>query len=99
MKPNRRKMSFDEHTQLGNTIKSLQHQLFDVIDYFGVSSKEGRLLWQFLSADGCLSKLQCLLDDVVCRDYPDGAPEKVYYGNIIIDAPQYSLYNVQYDTR
>ena len=92
----RKTMTLEEHIRLPTTLKDLRRQLFDIQGCFPVSSKEGRLLERW---DGYISVLKNVLDDVVCRDYPDGAPEKVYYGNIIIDAPQYSLYNVQYDTR
>ncbi len=76
-------MSFDEHVKLGNTLKNLQHQLSGVLNCFGVSSKEARLLWKVISGGGDLGELKCLLDDVVCRDYPDGQPEKIYYGSSI----------------
>ena len=79
----RRKMSYEEHVQIGNTLKTLQRQLSDILNCFGHSGKEARLLWKVISGGGDLGELKCLLDDVVCRDYPDGKPEKVYYGSSV----------------
>lgn len=75
-------MTLTEHIELGHTLKDLQRQLADILNCFRHSSKEARLIEKIISGGGPLGELRSLLDDVVCEDYPDGRPERAYYGPI-----------------
>ena len=75
-------MTYEEHAQIGNTMKTLQRQLADILNCFRVSSREARLIGKIISGGGPLGELRSLLDDMVCGDFPDARPERAYYGPI-----------------